>query len=145
LSSPTALCDHAMFNALTDSNVQSRPLDPQALSKLRELDPGGSSQLLQRVVQAYMKSLEQLLPELGKACAGQIDLKVVKHVTHTLKSSSASLGAVHLAHICSEIEAMARLGQTSGMDRHLEAMHDELAHVRVALNALLHGAPAQST
>ncbi|MBV8471584.1 MAG: Hpt domain-containing protein [Burkholderiaceae bacterium] len=134
-----------MPNAQTDPNVQYQPLDPQALSKLRELDPGGGNQLLQRVVQAYMKSLEHLLPELGRACMGQIDLSVVKHVTHTLKSSSASLGAVHLAHICSEIETMARLGQTAGIDSRLQAMHDELAHVRAALNMLLHGASAQSS
>ena len=112
-------------------------LDAQALARLRELDPGGSNKLLERVVAAYLKSLERLLPDLAQARTPALDLTVVRHVSHTLKSSSASLGALHLAQRCAEIETMARNGHADGLDALLDAMLDEIAQVRLALSALL--------
>ncbi|MCU7376574.1 response regulator [Paucibacter sp. O1-1] len=115
-------------------------LDPQAIARLRELDPGGGNKLLERVIAAFLKSLERLLPELGQARAHPekgLDLAAVRHVTHTLKSSSASLGALKLSKLCADIETMARNGQTEGLDILLDGMHDEVARVRGALNELL--------
>lgn len=112
-------------------------LDAQALQHLRDLDPQGSNALLARVVQAFEKSLERLLPELAQARAGQLNLSVVRHVCHTLKSSTASLGALELSRRCAQIEAQAREGCAEGLDKLLDAMHDELARVRLALAELL--------
>lgn len=116
-------------------------LDAQALQRLRDLDPNGSNKLLERVVQAFSKSLDRLLPELEQARAAGLDLAVVRHVSHTLKSSSASLGALELSQRCAEIETMARNGQTEGLDKLLDAMHDELGRARIALAALLIPSP----
>ena len=115
-------------------------LDPEAIARLRELDPGGANHLLERVVAAYLKSLDRLLPDLAQARAAGaqgLDLAAVRHVAHTLKSSSASLGAMQLSQRCADIEAMARQGQTEGLDILLDGMHDEVALVREALNELL--------
>lgn len=115
----------------------SAQLDAQALARLRELDPSGNNQLLKRVIQAYMKSLERLLPELAQARAAGLDLGGIRHVAHTLKSSSASLGALALAQRCAEIEALARTGQTEGLEGLLDAMLAEIEAVRSALDQLL--------
>ncbi|QPF73140.1 response regulator [Roseateles sp. DAIF2] len=115
-------------------------LEPEAIARLRELDPGGSNQLLERVVAAFLKSLDRLLPDLEQARAGGehgLDLAAIRHVSHTLKSSSASLGALKLSQRCAEIETMARQGQTEGLDILLDGMHDEVALVREALKELL--------
>lgn len=115
-------------------------LEPEAIARLRELDPGGANQLLERVVAAYLKSLDRLLPDLAQARAGGeqgLDLAAIRHVAHTLKSSSASLGALKLSQRCAEIETMARQGQTEGLDILLDGMHDEVAQVREALKELL--------
>ncbi|MEJ5999987.1 hybrid sensor histidine kinase/response regulator [Paucibacter soli] len=115
-------------------------LDSQALARLRELDPDGRNQLLQRVVQAFLKSLERLLPELAQARAGATpDLAAVRHVAHTLKSSSASLGAMELSRRCADIEAMVRNNQSEGLDSLLDGMQDEVERVRHALSELLTG------
>jgi len=115
-------------------------LDSQALARLRELDPGGKNQLLQRVVQAFLKSLERLLPELAQARAGAtLELGAVRHVAHTLKSSSASLGALELSRRCADIEAMVRNNQSEGLDSLLDGMQDEVERVRHALSELLTG------
>jgi len=120
-------------------------LDAQALARLRELDPRGVNKLMERVISAYSKSLDRLLPDLAASRSPTLDLAVVRHVSHTLKSSSASLGALALAQRCAEIETLARKGQNDtpnagqidGLDAMLDAMLGDIAKVRVALAALL--------
>lgn len=116
-------------------------LDPEAIRRLRELDPTGDNQLLARVVAAYFGSLDRLLPDLARARAGREggppDLGVVRHVSHTLKSSSASLGALALSMRCADIEAMARDGCVQGLPEQLDAMLQDIQQVRAALTALL--------
>lgn len=113
-------------------------LDPEAIRRLRELDPSGQAKLLERVVQAFSNSLDRLLPDLARARAdGALDLAAVRHVSHTLKSSSASLGAMGLSARCAEIETLARDGQVEGLPALLDAMLDDIQQVRTALAALL--------
>ncbi|MGM9483883.1 Hpt domain-containing protein [Roseateles sp. NT4] len=113
-------------------------LDPEAIRRLRELDPSGGNKLLERVVAAFSNSLDRLLPDLARAREGDaIDLAVVRHVSHTLKSSSASLGAMALSARCADIETMARDGRTDGLDAQLDAMLQDIQQVRTALAALL--------
>lgn len=131
----TAMPDNASPDASTTL------LDAPSLARLRELDPTGVNKLLERVVAAYLKSLERLLPELAQARGATLDLHVVRHVSHTLKSSSASLGALSLAQRCAEIETMARNGHSDGLESLLDAMLDEVAQVRLALTALLTSTP----
>jgi HPt (histidine-containing phosphotransfer) domain-containing protein len=64
-------------------------------------------------------------------------LNVVRHVSHTLKSSSASLGALNLAERCAEIETLARIGQTGDLEVLLDGMLLEVIQVRKALLSLL--------
>lgn len=53
-------------------------LDPEAVRRLRELDPTGGNKLLERVVNAFSNSLDRLLPDLVRARAGsELDLAAV--------------------------------------------------------------------
>lgn len=113
-------------------------LDPEAIRRLRELDPTGGNKLLERVVNAFSSSLERLLPDLARAReSAEPDLAVVRHVSHTLKSSSASLGAMALSARCADIEARVREGRMEGLATQLDAMLQDIQQVRVALAALL--------
>lgn len=118
----------------------SEPLDADALARLRELDPSGANRLIERVVQAYFGSLERMLPELAAARA-PLDLGQLRQITHTLKSSSASLGALTLSAHCARLETMARDQIAEGVEAELDAMLAELERVRVALT-MLHSSPA---
>lgn len=113
-------------------------LDPEAIQRLRELDPSGGNKLLERVVAAFSTSLDRLLPDLARARQSDPpDFAVVRHVSHTLKSSSASLGALALSARCADIEAMARDGRGDGLAEQLDAMLHDIQQVRAALAALL--------
>ena len=107
-------------------------LDPAALSKLRDLDPTGANQLMPRIMKAFEASLQRLLPQLAQAQQTQ-DCDSIRHVAHTLKSSSASIGALHLSRLCAELEATLRTEEQVGLDPQIEALRAECKVISVAL------------
>ena len=111
-------------------------LDVEALQRLAELDPTGANRLLERVFQAFEASALRLLPQMHEAFRAA-NHPGVRHVVHTLKSSSASIGAVQLSHLCAEIESMIRLETYDGladrigrMDRETNAVLQALKQIR---------------
>ena len=111
-------------------------LDAGALERLRELDPKGENQLLARVIQAFDASAARLVPQLEQARAAG-DLAGIRHVAHTLKSSSASIGAIKLSQLCADIETRIRTEQLQNVDERVEALRAEIGIVLQALKRLL--------
>ena len=112
-------------------------LDPVALARLRELDPKGENQLVERVLKAFQTSAARLLPQL-QAARQTNDRTTVRLVAHTLKSSSASIGAMALSQLCGELETMIRnetgddiepsvVAMTAALDGALRAIERQLA------------------
>jgi HPt (histidine-containing phosphotransfer) domain-containing protein len=113
-------------------------LDAASLQRLHELDPDGANQVVERVLRAYEASLQRLLPQAVVAMK-QGDHDGVRHVVHTLKSSSASVGALELSRRCSELENRLRAVQFDRLEPLVEGLEAEgrrvLAAVRAALGA----------
>lgn len=114
------------------------PLDAAALARLRALDPDGRNGVLLRVLAAFETSLARTLGQLA-VLPDSADAAVVAGVAHTLKSSSASVGALHLARACEELERRLR-GTQAAVQRHdIEHLIAEgeaaLATVRAMLRA----------
>jgi HPt (histidine-containing phosphotransfer) domain-containing protein len=107
-------------------------LDAAALERLRELDPKGANRLLERVMKAFETSVARLLPQLQEAQRVG-DRNGIRHVVHTLKASSASIGALALSQQCAEIETRIRLGEADGLDARIEAVYAELEIVLKAV------------
>lgn len=111
-------------------------LDAAALQRLRDLDPTGGGQLVPRVMRAFDGSLQRLAEQLATArVAG--DTQTLRHVAHTLKSSSASVGALALARLCAEIEAVVRDGSPTPLEPLLDAFEAEAKAVLAAVRPLL--------
>lgn len=110
--------------------------DPVALARLRELDPDGRHGVLQRVLTAFETSLSRMLVQLAAERDGG-DPGVVAGVAHTLKSSSASVGATALSQACADVERRLRAGEAGSLDgdieRLLQAGEAALATVRAML------------
>jgi HPt (histidine-containing phosphotransfer) domain-containing protein len=113
-----------------------RVLDEASLQRLHELDPQGENRVVERVLRAFEASLARLLPQAQQALA-QGDPETMRHVVHTLKSSSASVGALELSRCCSEIESRLRLQQLDGLADRLAALDAEGARVLTAVRGLL--------
>jgi PAS domain S-box-containing protein len=111
-------------------------LDAQALERLRELDPTGENRLMERVVSAFESSVGRLMPQLEEALNTN-ELGGIRHVAHTLKSSSASIGAMKLSKMCADLESRARSEQADGMAERIAELQSEVEIVRVALKRVL--------
>jgi HPt (histidine-containing phosphotransfer) domain-containing protein len=110
-------------------------LDEEALQRLRELDPSGQNHLLERVLRAFESSVLRLAPQLRDA-RQRGDMAAIRHVAHTLKSSSASVGALRLSRLCAEIEAAVRQEAVTGLPALLDDVDQEFNVVLQAVQPL---------
>lgn len=125
-----------MNAASPPSDTAPATLDEAALARLRELDPEGRQGVVQRVLAAYETSLNRLLAQLrSDACA--TDPALVAGIAHTLKSSSASVGALALAASCAEIESRRRGGAADDLPVDVQRLLDEGGAALRAVAAVL--------
>ena len=107
-------------------------LDAAALATLAQLDPTGANRLMQRVLTTYRSSMARLLAQLAHARA-QPDPTAQRLVVHTLKSSSASVGALLLSQLCSDAEKALRDGRLDEVPSLLDQLAAESARVDAAV------------
>ena len=119
-------------------------LDAAAMAELRALDPDGKAQLVKRVLATYQGSLARLVEQLGQARADNA-WDQVSRVAHTLKSSSASIGALDLSAVCADIERMLRAGDNAAAIPLLDRFHKEVGRVELAVKAMLEHLEAAGT
>lgn len=110
-------------------------LDAAALARLRELDPDGRNGVVRRVLTAFESSLARMLAQLAAEVDGG-NAAVVASVAHTLKSSSASVGALRLAATCEEVERRARESRDGGTAAQRHDVERLLAEGEAALAAV---------
>ena len=114
-----------MSTATPTGPIDGRPLDVDALKRLRRF---GGAKLLHEMISLYVQSAPG---RLGAAEAGLAagDVIAIENAFHSLKSSSAQLGAARLSELCEEAETMARAGTLTGMAALVAASREELARV----------------
>jgi HPt (histidine-containing phosphotransfer) domain-containing protein len=78
-------------------------LAPQALQTLRSLSPGHEGEFMRRVLRTYRQSLDRYLADIERGLVSG-DLAVVRLSAHSLKSSSAQVGAVAFSDRCAALE-----------------------------------------
>ena len=102
-SQPSAEGETGAGQQVSDMDV----LDQRMLDNIRALQQDGAPDMLRKVIEIYFDSADQLVKELGEG-VNNSDAEQIRKAAHTLKSSSANVGAVKLAAICKELELMAR-------------------------------------
>jgi signal transduction histidine kinase/DNA-binding response OmpR family regulator len=98
-------------------------LDPAALRRLA--DVGRDDEFVSRVVKTYLSSSARLLAALRDAVAAS-DPEASAVAAHTLKSSSAQVGAVRVSALCKELETRGRSGSMEGVAELLDEIANEL-------------------
>lgn len=93
-------------------------LDEAVVSELHD-SVGGDAEFVADLVRTYLAEGEDHLAQMAAAAAAQ-DAAAVVRPAHTLKSSSASLGASRLAGIAREIEFRGREGNAAGLEEAVE-------------------------
>jgi HPt (histidine-containing phosphotransfer) domain-containing protein len=87
-------------------------LDQKALSNIRVVQRKGAPNVLEKVIRIYFENSPRLLQTLRDAVAGDETAETVRMAAHSLKSSSACLGATRFAALCGNLEEMARENRT---------------------------------
>jgi len=85
------------------------PFDPRALEPIQALAARGRPHVLARVIDAFLSHTPGLIATLQTAAATG-DVPAMLHAAHGLKSSSANVGALRLAHLAKTLEQQARQG-----------------------------------
>ena len=128
---PAARTDTADISA-AGRNVINR----QALDNIRALSADNGDALLDRVLHAYVDDTPAHLQTLRQAIdvgnAGNL-----RKAAHSLKSSSANVGAETLAQLCKDMEKLGRNDTTDGAAVLLNDMEREFQAVRHTLSAIL--------
>ncbi len=81
---------------------------------------------------AYLKSSATLVPQLQKALAAA-DITMVQNAAHSLKSSSANIGALRLSQISKELEMCCKNNTLDNVMKLVTAIETEFIGVKIAL------------
>jgi HPt (histidine-containing phosphotransfer) domain-containing protein len=111
-------------------------IDREALDNIRTLQRPDAPDLVGKVINKYLSASTILLQGLRDAVSAG-DAPAVQKVAHTLKSSSANVGATRLAAQCKELELEARINRLGPGRDQLRELEAEYQAVRAALEAEL--------
>ncbi|MES2018553.1 MAG: response regulator [Pseudomonadota bacterium] len=111
-------------------------INRHALENIRALSLDRGDALVHKVIAAYVDDTPGHLRTLRHAIVG-VDPGKLRKIAHSLKSSSANVGAEALAQMCKEMESLGRTDTTEGAAVILTDMEQEFQAVRHSLSAIL--------
>lgn len=134
----TLAADSALPAAASDPAVAEamKSLDKDTIEYLRSLRRGDGPSVLERAIGVYLDTAPTALEELRR-CVAAGDASAVWRIAHSLKSSSASLGAKNLAEQMNDMESRARENDLNDAKARLENLESEFKKVSTALNTTL--------
>ena len=111
-------------------------LDSEALDTIKSLEQPGTPSLLKRVIDTYLETSAPLVEKIQSSTQEKIAEDLLQS-SHSLKSSSANVGAKRLAGLCGELESFARDEQLDDLADRAEAVKKEYQLVVEALQVEL--------
>ena len=110
-------------------------LDRKVIDQFRELDPSGSTALAARILDIYAGSSGGVFAEVEQAVT-EGDGERLRHAAHSLKSSSANVGAKRVAALFKDFEQLGKDGRIDEARAQLDALRAEYARALDAIRAL---------
>lgn len=121
-----------------DGDAFSLSIDYSVLDKLRGLQIEGAPDVVASIINIYLANSPVLLNEVKRAAEAG-DSETLRRASHTLKSSSANVGALQLSESCRELEGIVRANalakDAEKIVKLVAAIENEFARVRHALRA----------
>ena len=99
---------------MTDARAEIPLLDQAVVDELRD-SVGGDDGFVRELVETYVAEAGPSLRAIADA-ARTGDAAGIVRPAHTLKSTSASVGAMRMSAICRDLEAAGREGRSDGLD-----------------------------
>ena len=88
-------------------NPAERLIETEVLTELKTLSATTGRDIIGKAVDSYLERTPEAVIELRQA-ASRNDLESLRDIAHSLKSSSANLGAMGFANLCHQLEDLAR-------------------------------------
>ncbi len=107
-------------------------LDTEVLQAFRKTMGSNASIFLAQLIDIYLEEAPLQLQVIETAVT-QTDATAMQHAAHTLKSSSASLGAITLSKLFEELERLGNSGTTIGAQETMAQIKCEYERVQAAL------------
>ncbi|MBD1864985.1 MULTISPECIES: response regulator [Trichocoleus] len=121
-------------NSRIRANLKAEPVtfDPKTLQDLRAMAGDEATEFVQEFIDCYCDHAPQLLQTIQMAIA-QEGVSSLQHALHSLRESSASIGAKRLAQLCLELERLTEGQILAGTEIHIAKITDEFDKVLAAL------------
>jgi HPt (histidine-containing phosphotransfer) domain-containing protein len=119
---------------MNEASDLSNFLDQSVLASLRELQDEGDPDIVAEVGGLFMKHSPDKVKAILEA-ALKDDAKGLQLAAHSLKSSSAYIGAMRLSALAKELEMMARSGSLEGAREKAEKLRAEFDLAMKAIGA----------
>ncbi len=116
-----------------ESTLNNRPhLEVSALQELHKLQREGEPCIVEKVVNAYLEGCTPLLRSMaGLYQAGKT--KELQMAAHTLKSSSANIGAMPLSILSQQLEMHCKMAAPEDTGNLIDAIEQEFIHLKEIL------------
>lgn len=100
---------------------------------------GGDVEFLNEVVEEFLTSTPELFARMKQAIAAS-DAPALQRSAHSLKTGSATFGAMAFSARCKELEDIGKSGVMDGAEQKLNSLESSYAEVVLALKSQLEGA-----
>lgn len=111
-------------------------IDSQAIENLRALNPGDNDEFLREIAGIFLEDTPQRIAELEQSLASSDTAKFTR-AAHSIKGSSANLGAVSLRAVAEKLEHHARTQGLAGVTGLLTEIKTEFGRAHVELSKLI--------
>jgi HPt (histidine-containing phosphotransfer) domain-containing protein len=110
-------------------------IDPEAIANLRDLNPGDGGEFLREIVAIYVEDTPKRIADL-RACLKSGDVTTFTRAAHTVKGSSANVGAQVLKAIAERLEQISRKEGLGGVASLIDDCEAEFGRAAVELRRL---------
>lgn len=117
---------------LAETSPPSAAIDPKVLESFRDMVGENADIVLAEMIECYLDDAPKLVRAIAQA-VHQKDAQKLRQASHTLKSSSATIGAIALSHLCQQMEVMSRIGNIEYALNNLPELEAEYERVKTAL------------
>ena len=111
-------------------------IDKDAIQAINSLQQPGEESILAKIVHLYLDESTVLRDEIGRGIV-EADTDLLRESAHSLKSSSANVGAMDVSRLCLELENRARSSDLDDAGELFERFNQSLESAQQALREIL--------
>ena len=107
-------------------------LNRKTINNIRALQREGAPDILEKIIGLYLDNSNNIIVELEQSVEMK-DAKKIRSASHSLKSSSANLGADNLADLCKEMEMLGKTNQMEEIEQKFDRLKQKYDNTCTAL------------